>query len=109
MGAMSGPPMWSVPFALVDEGQERPAVGEAAEVLAERRDGAPGPPRRAAGRVRRHHHTRMAPERMAGRQRLGIRDVEPGAPDEPPVQRRHQILALNDLAAPDADPQRVAL
>ena len=54
-----------------------------------------------ARRVRRHHHARVRPERMVGRQRLRLEHVERGAGDLPAVQRRQQVL-LHHMAAAGA-------
>src|SRR5438132_228218 len=51
----------------------------------------------------------MPPERVPHRQRLGVRDVEAGAPDQALVQRGHEVLAIDDLAPRDIDQDRVAL
>src|SRR5881628_77465 len=74
-------PFISVSFAFVDERQERLPRAEPPEVLAERRDGAAGPSRRAARGVRRDDHARVGPERVTRRQRLWVRDVEARAPE----------------------------
>ncbi len=49
-----------------------------------------------AGRVGRDDRAGMGPERVARGERLGVRHVEPGRPDQPLLQRRHQIVAEHD-------------
>src|SRR5436190_1366251 len=96
----------SIAFALVDQREERLAGLHALEVLHERRHDALAAPGRAARGVRRHDHAGMPPQRMLERQRLGIRDVEPGAPDQPIVERLDEIIAVHDRAARDVDQDR---
>src|SRR5437773_7066041 len=67
-------PFISVSFALVDRCQERLPRAEPREILAECRDDAAGPARRASRGVRRDDHARVGPQRVTRRQRLGIRE-----------------------------------
>src|SRR5262245_58566801 len=85
-----------VPLALVDERQQRLSRLQAPEILAEGGDHPARPARRAAGRVGRDDGARVVPQRVARGQRLWIRHVEPGRPDQPLLERGHQIVAEYD-------------
>src|SRR5437899_1304696 len=99
-------PFISVSFAFVDERQERLPRAEPPEVLAERRDDAAGPSRRAARGVRRDDHARVGPERVTRRQGLGVRDVEARAPEPSLLECDEEVVAVHDRAARDVDEGR---
>src|SRR5881409_663490 len=99
-------PFISVSFAFVDERQERLPRAEPPEVLAERRDDAAGPSRRAARGVRRDDHARVGPERVTRRQWLGVRDVEARAPEPSLLECDEEVVAVHDRAARDVDEGR---
>ena len=62
-----------------------------------------------AGGVRRDEHAGHRPQRMVGRQRLLLEDVEAGAGDLAGPERRDQIVEPRRHAAPDVDEERGAL
>src|SRR2546429_1023269 len=99
-------PFISVSFALVDRCQERLPRAEPREILAECRDDPAGPARRAARGVRRDDHARVGPERVARRQRLGIRDVEARAPEPSLLECDEEVVAVHDRAPRDVDEDR---
>src|SRR5438093_284766 len=99
-------PFISVSFALVDRCQERLPRAEPREILAECRDDAAGPARRAARGVRRDDHARVGPQRVTRRQRLGIRDVEARAPEPSLLECDEEVVAVHDRAPRDVDEDR---
>src|SRR5213594_478278 len=99
-------PFISVSFALVDRCQERLPRAEPREILAECRDDAAGPARRASRGVRRDDHARVGPQRVTRRQRLGIRDVEARAPEPSLLECDEEVVAVHDRAPRDVDEDR---
>src|SRR5215813_937843 len=109
-----GPPPWRgpgrlEPVGLVDDVAER-LTGEEAPAVVEQDLEAPVIQEGTVpGGVRRDEDARRRPQRMVGRQRLLLEDVEPGAGDLPSPERRHQIIEPRRHAAPDVDEERRAL
>src|SRR5438552_3840771 len=93
----------SVSLALVDQGEQRPARAQAAQVLGEDGDRALGAARGAARRVGRHDHARVGREPVTGRERFGVGDVEAGRPGGPLGEGREEVGAVDDLAARHVD------
>ena len=94
--ANDGNPSNSISFVLVDDTQERAAIGKAAQVLAEQIDGPVQPQWRTARGVGSDDNVRVIPERTVGGQWFRGRYVKPGAANEPLIQGLQQGLVVDD-------------
>src|SRR4051794_1642247 len=98
-----GAEMCSVAFFFVDGVAKGLAFGEAAEVFLEDLVVARALGVGTSGDVGRDDHAVRFPERMAFRQRLGVRDVEAGAGEVATLERIGEDHGIVDLSARNAD------
>ena len=102
------------PLRFVDDVAQRFAAPMPADIVEQDFEVAFGDPRRIAGDVRRQDRVLHAPERVIGRERLGLVNVQRGARDQPLVQRLRQRREIDDgaaaaMAAPRAAPRICAV